>query len=388
MSYDRSAGKTPGMIYARHDPDARRRVDLLELERCLPYVLKDPLRCRLIVAACYSLHPLAFPRFKDLTQEELWHAYAIASHSGESPFTHAITLHSRPGQIMGEILNGKGPASVFGDFINDKIEPIYRRAGVPLRFGYKIEVHRPQRDDGTGKLHVVGAEDWHATIMIRIPDELVPRLRKMLAREGNLDKSLVTRHHNGTRVHLSDLRKEKRWTSGADASGRGGLIGKADYAAKDGTRLRHVHESYIALNPNLFKKLCHASRDVLEAARIYYEASVESIAAAVPQDLLAGLTPMSAPDPFLEAWASPATDEQTTIRRLLAADHLLAAIAGLAVSPKVDSLRSVDWPHFVRSLHEVLTEVRRSSTSICKHPFPFRYGVLTGEAERVASGPS
>ncbi|WP_152426772.1 hypothetical protein [Paramagnetospirillum caucaseum] len=295
-SYDKSRGKTPGLLSSRHDPIAAERLDRLEFARCLPRTMQSRQAAALIVFLSHTNHPtithakkttpITFPKWDRLSQQEKWALYAMGSVEAGIPLNKAVTLHLRSEEIYLAQLKGYGPARLVGSIINAKLEPIYRRAKLHLSYAYKIEVE--QAYDPDHKVMLCRREtdrvDFHATILLHVPDALVEKVEEVFAAYAATTRQVIRQYHTGKRAHIADIGMDRQW-NGKNASRRRGLLGKADYAGKDFHKLDDVAgwEKQHYASPLDLRKLCHASTDVVATAKALYTELVSWLTLSGPE---------------------------------------------------------------------------------------------------------
>lgn len=284
-SYDTARGKSPGLIGSRHDSIAAERIDLLEFAHCLPRVMPSRQAAALIVSLSHQDHPtpITFPKWDRLSQQEKWALYAMGSVEAGIDINKAMTLHLRSEDIHLAHVTGQGPSRLVGALINEKLEPIYRRAGHRLSYSYKIEVEQAYDPDHRKKAlrRETDLVDFHATILIQVPDGLVEKVENVLASYAATSRPMVRKYHTGKRAHIADIQMERRYGD----TGRRGLLGIADYVGKDFHKLDDVAgwEKQHYAHPLDLKKVCHASADVIAAAKALYTELVSWLTMSGPE---------------------------------------------------------------------------------------------------------
>lgn len=252
--------------------------------------------CRHAIVESYlSDRSIARARFKDLPAPAKWYLLGIAAaEAAACPYTHALTVHLDNAReqaikaVIGTIdsscapdpgrNHGHGCGRMIGTlFINRKLEPIYRRAGLSLRYAYALEINRGARDARDGQtLHGRGGYGLiHATILLSIPEELAAKVVRAIARHFETHQTRLTRRNSGSPAYLTLISGKKVFAKGGSATLHGAVLGVMDYVAKgfhivDDLRVFYEREAVTGYNP-VGSKPIGADRASWEGAEAIYD---------------------------------------------------------------------------------------------------------------------
>jgi hypothetical protein len=282
-SYDKSLGKTPGLVYAPHNPKTAEIIDRLEFLRNLRKLCHEGL-ARLIVAAYQERNPdilvkgnrinINYPEWERLPQEAKALMYATSADSIEFPLTHYATIHLDDLNVAERHWLGQGPIRIIGDLINKKLAKIYNRAGEAFEYLYILETAPLYENDESGKRldQRSDLDSFHVSLALRIPDSIHVSVLKALARFGRMPVESLYQYHSGCDVHLAHISNERQFDRGGDQTGRSGLLGRSDYAAKGLRKLYETRRFYNehAVDPLPLNKWTHASGNIRAQAMVDY----------------------------------------------------------------------------------------------------------------------
>jgi hypothetical protein len=284
-SYDRKGRRTLGYVYARHLPERHLLIDFAEFVRYARQSYSEAV-ARAIVVAYLESYPsspflfrgkpvrLLFPSWDRLGHEAHWYFYLRAMVASPRPITHAVTINFSDDliQITG-MRDRRGPAWLVGQLVNRKLWPLYHRAGLPLTYGYAVELHR-KPDPEFVKYRRAWLDSYDATLLLHVPHPILERVEQALAKWAGADVQRIRRRLSGAAVHIQVVQDRKCFLRGGDNTLRLGVEGIGDYAAKSFPRLHALREHYGRHDAPFAKqleRLIHASDDIRNDARAVYE---------------------------------------------------------------------------------------------------------------------
>lgn len=268
-SYDPTAWRTVGALYAPDTPEVAWTVDFLHLLLCARQLGVSHAQQRRLVEEYTTLRPISLGPWERLSQQAKYFIYVSAAEEQRAPLTHMLTLHLPHGFDARARAKGHGPVRRLRTFLNKHLDDVFLHRDETLRYILKVELTRA----GSGRHVQLGnsLSEFHGTILLDIPDALLRSVRKRLAHVTNTPGSALSLQNSGRNAHLQRIKPNRAFGRGRHATGRFGLAGAADYAGKDFHHLAALQAHHRRHgSPLAFDKICGASRDISSHARTLY----------------------------------------------------------------------------------------------------------------------
>lgn len=336
-SPDKGLERTLGQSIAPHAPKTVEIIDRIELLRSLRMIISQPL-ADLLVAAYHRGKPfiefkghkdrISFPEWTRLPQEAKALSYIHSSITLPNPLNYCLTVHIRDDDVAWAHIDKKGPSRLIGEFIDKKLGHIYRRAGANLSYMYVLETAPLYNEDDEGAFEKQRSklDSFHYSLALHIPEQIYQKVISAIAKNGVTPRGELFRHNSGNIVHVAKIEETKSFHKGGSQTGRHGLAGRMDYAAKGFRCLHNSREFYKRLNPDSLPldRWAFASNDIVSLAREQFTELRSTLRTPLNElwDSVTNLLPGDYTSELIKTFSAP-EDSIETVKRICACDKEL-----------------------------------------------------------------